>query len=105
MPPRDPAGVLHQSSRDRHQAVKSGAVAVLKTSPQGDEHEYFQELRYPLALSALAAAALSGAHAAISIRTGVLVAPVAVAPVTPIVVASMVAAPVHGPLPRRAETP
>jgi hypothetical protein len=47
-----------------------------------------------LILSAFAATALSSAHAAIFIRTGVVVAPVAVAPVAPVIVAPVVAAPV-----------
>jgi hypothetical protein len=52
-----------------------------------------------LVLSAFAATALGSAHAAIFIRTGVvvapaIVAPVAVAPVAPIVAAPVVAAPV-----------
>jgi hypothetical protein len=47
-----------------------------------------------LVLSAIAAAALSSANAAIFIRTGVVVSPVVVAPVAPVVVAPVYAAPV-----------
>ncbi len=47
-----------------------------------------------LILSAIAAAAVSSANAAIFIRTGVVVAPAVVAPVAPIVAAPVVAAPV-----------